>query len=170
MIWSVTFSPKYFIGMLRVIYNAYLNGMQCLGYQLLNGINDITPPPPPPPPPPIRMMASGTYLPNPPPHSNDGIWNLFTQSLRSFTGTVKNIYYTTIQPLRWRHNELDGISDHHPHDCLLNLLFMRRSKKTSKLRVTGLCAGNSPWNGEFPAQKASDAKNVPIWWRHHVYT
>ena len=22
--------------------------------------------------------------------------------------------------------------------------------------------------GEFPAQMASDAENVPIWWRHHV--
>ena len=41
------------------------------------------------------------------------------------------------------------------------------SKKTSKLRVTGLCAGNSPGTGEFPAQMASDAENVSIWWRHH---
>ena len=43
----------------------------------------------------------------------------------------------------------------------------RRSKKTSKLRVTGLCAGNSPVNGEFPAQRASNAENVSIWWRRH---
>ena len=43
-----------------------------------------------------------------------------------------------------------------------------RSKKTSKLRVTGLCAGNSPGTGEFPAQMASYAENVSIWWRHHV--
>ena len=69
--------------------------------------------------------------------------------------------------LRWRHNDLDGVSDHQPHDCLLNLLFRRRSKKTSKLRVTGLCARNSPWTGEFPAQKTSNAENNPIWWRHH---
>ena len=48
-------------------------------------------------------------------------------------------------------------------------LFRRRSKKTSKLRVTGLCAGNSPLTGEFPAQRASNAKNVSIWWRHHVH-
>ena len=40
-------------------------------------------------------------------------------------------------------------------------------KKTSKLRVTGLCAGNSPGTGEFPAQMASNAENVSIWWRHH---
>ena len=47
-------------------------------------------------------------------------------------------------PLRWRHNEWDGVSNHQPHDCSLNRLSGRRSKKTSKPRVTGLCAGNSP--------------------------
>ena len=41
------------------------------------------------------------------------------------------------------------------------------SKKTSKLRVTGLCVGNSPVTGEFPAQRASNAENVSISWRHH---
>ena len=43
----------------------------------------------------------------------------------------------------------------------------RRSKKTSKLRVTGLCEGNSPVTGEFPAQRASNAENAPIRWRRH---
>ena len=61
----------------------------------------------------------------------------------------------------------DGVSNHQPHNCLLNRLFRRISKKTSKLRVTGLCAGNSPVTGEFPAQRASNAENVSIWWRHH---
>ena len=73
-------------------------------------------------------------------------------------------------PLRCRHNERDGVSNHRPHDCLLNRLFRCRSKKTSKLRVTGLCEGNSSATGEFPAQRASDAENVSIWWRHHVCT
>ena len=45
----------------------------------------------------------------------------------------------------------------------------RISKKTSKLRVTGLCVGNSPVTDEFPAQRASNAENVSIWWRHHAY-
>ena len=45
--------------------------------------------------------------------------------------------------LQWRHNGHDSISNHQPHDCLLNGLFRRRSKKTWKLRVTGLCAENS---------------------------
>ena len=48
---------------------------------------------------------------------------------------------TTLAPLQWHHNGHDSISNHQPHDCLLNHLFRRRSKKTSKLRVTGLCAG-----------------------------
>ena len=46
--------------------------------------------------------------------------------------------------LWWRHNDHDSVSNHQPHGCLLNRLFRRRSKKTSKLRVTGLCAGKSP--------------------------
>ena len=69
--------------------------------------------------------------------------------------------------LRWCHNRRDSVSNHQPHDCLLNCLFTRISKKTSKLRVTGLCVGNSPGTGEFPAQMASNAENVSIWWRHH---
>ena len=72
--------------------------------------------------------------------------------------------------LLWRHNGRNSVSNHQPHDCLLNRLFRRKSKQTSKLRVTGLCAGNSPGTGEFPAQMASNAENVSIWWRHRVNT
>ena len=43
-------------------------------------------------------------------------------------------------------------------------------KETPKLRVTGLCEGNSLVTGEFPAQRASNAENVSIWWRHHDTT
>ena len=71
-------------------------------------------------------------------------------------------------PLRWRHNGRDSVSNHQPHHYLLNRLFWRRSKKTSKLRVTGLCVGYSPGTGEFPEQMASNAENVSIWWRHHA--
>ena len=69
--------------------------------------------------------------------------------------------------LLWRHNGRGSISNRQPHDCLLNRLFRRRSKKTSKLCVTGLCVGNSPGTVEFPAQMASNAENVANWWRHH---
>ena len=69
-----------------------------------------------------------------------------------------------INTLRWRHNGRDGVVNHQHHHCLLNRLFI---KENIKLRVTGLCVGNSPMTGEFPAQKASNAENVSIWWRHH---
>ena len=64
-------------------------------------------------------------------------------------------------PLLWRHNGCYSVSNHQPHDCFLNRLFSRISKKTSKLRDTG--------TGEFPAQRASNAENVSIWWRHHEF-
>ena len=73
-----------------------------------------------------------------------------------------------LTPLQWHHNGLDSVSNHQPNNCLLSRLFGRRSKKTSKVRVTGLCAGNSPGTGEFPAQRDSNTENVSIWWRHHV--
>ena len=80
------------------------------------------------------------------------------------------IYHVHNSGLQWRHNECDGISNHQPHDCLLKRLFMWRSNKTSKLHITGLCEGNSPVTGEFPAQRASNIENVSIWWRHHGIT
>ena len=82
--------------------------------------------------------------------------------------------------LHLRHNDHDALSNHQPHSCLLNYLFRRRSKKTSKLRVTGLCVGNSPWPVNSPHKwpvtrkifspvtRASYAENVSIWWCHHV--
>ena len=73
-----------------------------------------------------------------------------------------------IIPLQLRHNEPNGVSNHLRLDCLLNQLFRRKSKKTSKLRVTGLCEGNSPVTGEFPAQRTNNAENVSFWWRHHI--
>ena len=62
----------------------------------------------------------------------------------------------------WRHNEPDGVSNHQSHDCLLNCLFRRRSKKTSKLRVTGLCEGNLPMTGEFPHKGPVTRKMFPF--------
>ena len=67
-----------------------------------------------------------------------------------------NVYNDDDDSLHWRYNGHDDVSNHKPHHCLLNRLFGRRSKKTSKLRVTGLRVGN------FPAQMASNAENVSV--------
>ena len=71
-----------------------------------------------------------------------------------------------LSPLQRRHNERDGVSNHQRPDCL----FRRGSKKTSNLRVAGICEWNSPVTREFPAQRASDAENVSIRWRDHDIT
>ena len=87
-----------------------------------------------------------------------------SQPRRHYAGIATTLPMST---LRWRHNGCDSVSNHQPRECLLRRLIRRTSKKTSKLRVTGLCAGNSPETGEFPAQMASNAESVSIWWRHH---
>ena len=64
--------------------------------------------------------------------------------------------------LQWRHNERDGVSNHQPHDCLLNRLF--KSQMTENIKAPRHCEGNSP----VTAQNASNAENVSMWWRHHA--
>ena len=68
----------------------------------------------------------------------------------------------TSSTLRWHHNDHDVVSNHQPHGCLLNRLFKRRSKKTSKLRVTGLCAGNSPGPVNSPHKGPVTRKMFPF--------
>ena len=64
-------------------------------------------------------------------------------------------------------HECDGFSSYQRLDCLPSRLFRLRLKKTSKLRVTGLCEGNPPVTGRFPLQRASNVENTSVWWRHY---
>ena len=80
---------------------------------------------------------------------------------------IVKLFYS-YHTLQWHHNKHDGVSNHQPHDCLLN-----RTKKTSKLRVTGLCGVDSKVTGEFPAQMARNTENVSFFsvqnWHVHKY-
>ena len=69
------------------------------------------------------------------------------------------LYLNTLQ---WLHNGRDSVSNQQPHNCLLNRLFICRSKKTSKLRVAGLCAGNSPGTGDSPHKGPVTRKMFPF--------
>ena len=97
-------------------------------------------------------------------HNNINIWC----KAHEINGQLWRGVFILSKSLQWRNNGRDNVSNHQPHDCFLNRLFRHRSKKTSKIRVTGLCGGNSPVTGEFPTQMCSNAENVSIWWRHHV--
>ena len=67
-----------------------------------------------------------------------------------------------VETLHWRHNDHDGVSNHQPHGCLLIRLFRRRSKKASKLRVTGLGVGNSPGPANSPHKGPVTRKMFPF--------
>ena len=77
---------------------------------------------------------------------------------KAIWGLLSIILFCIVTPLWWRHNENDRVSNHRRFDCLLNCLFKRGSKKTSKLSVTGFCKGNPLVTGEFPSQRAIDAE------------
>ena len=94
-----------------------------------------------------------------------------------FSCTKPNKQLNTLQ---WHHNGSDSVSNHQPRECLLNCLVRCRSKKTSKLRVTGLCAGihrrpvNSPHKGPvtqkmFPFVDAI-MRQYTVMWNHALDT
>ena len=64
--------------------------------------------------------------------------------------------------LQWRHNEHYGVSNHR-----ISTVYSTVCSGADQINITGLCEGNSPVTGEFPAQMASNRENVSIWWRHH---
>ena len=71
-------------------------------------------------------------------------------------------------PLQWRHNGQDGVSNHQPHDCLLNRLLsadLRKHESSPPLAFVQVIH-RGPVN--YPHKRASNAENVSIWWRHHI--
>ena len=51
--------------------------------------------------------------------------------MRNFTGDTRPVFRIEV-PLQWRHNECDGVSNHQPHDCLVNRLFKVQIKESIK--------------------------------------
>ena len=73
----------------------------------------------------------------------------------------------TNHTIQWRHNDHDGVSKS-PASRLFTQLFIQTQIKENikATRHWPLC-GEFTGTGEFPAQRASYAENVSIWWRHH---
>ena len=65
-------------------------------------------------------------------------------------------HYIELELEQLLQNEPDGVSNHKPHHCLPNRLFRRRSKKTSKLCLTGLF-----W-GEFTGHSVNSPHKGPV--------
>ena len=124
----------------------------CLTFEYSNGINVN----------PLHRIVSNAIV---------SVHTWFCQMTSLMASHLRLVPSVVSLALQWRHNGCDGVSNHQPYDGLLNRSYRRRSKKTSKLCVAGLCTGNSPVTspvtGEFPTQMASNAENVSSWWRHH---
>ena len=72
--------------------------------------------------------------------------------------------------LQWHHKEHHSVSNHQL-PMFYSVVYSGadlKKKNPPKLRVTGLCAGNSPMISEFLARRASNAESISIWWRHHI--
>ena len=112
----------------------------------------------------VNDMAADVLATKEPGKQQPWYW-LWTQASRQVLLAVRTISTTYailmkhnmkckfIFTLQWRHNERNGVSNHRCLNCLLNRFFRCRSKKTSKIRLAGLCGGNSPVTGEFPRTK-----------------
>ena len=73
---------------------------------------------------------------------------------------------TGANALQWRYNERDGVSSHRCLDFLLNRLLRRRSKKISKLCVTGFCEGFYRWPVSSPHKGSVMRKTFPTYPAH----
>ena len=71
--------------------------------------------------------------------------------------------------LKWGHNERDCVSNHQPHDCLLNCLFKARIKENIKAPRHWPLWGKFTGDRWIPPLRTSHAENVSIWWRHHDF-
>ena len=89
---------------------------------------------------------------------NLDICKIMSEVLRK---SIANCQFTH-KTWQWPHCKCGGVSNHQPHDCLVNHLFGRLSKKTLKLRVTDLFARNSPVTGEFPHKGPVTRKMFPF--------
>ena len=85
------------------------------------------------------------------------IWNMgYPSETHLKSKSRENLF----APLRWLHNERDGVSNHQPHDCLLNRLFKEPIKENIKAPRHWPLWGNSPATGG--PQRASNAEKRPL--------
>ena len=90
-------------------------------------------------------------------YNEDIVMLTFVIRWRHSVVTVKATLATDFT-LQWRHNERNCDPNHRRLDCLLNRMFWRKPKKTSMLRVTGICVGNSPEN-------SFSKTTIHVWYR-----
>ena len=114
----------------------------------------------------FRKHFSSNHLPDGHPVESFNDWNyviVFIKRRQNSSGNVLTMLW-----LGYHYNDVIMSAIASQITSLTIVYTRRRSKKISKLRVTGLLEGNSPVTGEIPPQGAISAEKVSICWRHHV--
>ena len=76
-----------------------------------------------------------------------------SDQIHHYSDVIMGAIASQITSLTIVYSTVDSEADQRKHQSSASLAFVQ--------------AGNSPGTGEFPAQMASNAENVSIWWRHH---
>ena len=87
-------------------------------------------------------------------------WVLWSKSDVNWYQTLQKRAF--VWSSQWHHNERDGVSNHRRLKGLLNRLFRPRSKKISKLRVTGFVKGIHRWPANSPHKGPVTRKMFPF--------
>ena len=75
--------------------------------------------------------------------------------------------YVTDAPQQLHHNERCGVWNHWRLYCLLPFV-QAQIKENIKATRHWLLRGDSNYDRCIPSQRASNAENFSIWWRHHA--
>ena len=98
-------------------------------------------------------------------HHEVRVWNSWILLLMQIKLFIKP-WFT----LPWRHNDHDSVSKSPASRLFTQPFIQTQIKENIKApRHWPLC-GEVTGTGEFPAQRATYAENVSIWWRHHELT
>ena len=81
---------------------------------------------------------------------------------------IKWHLYNTASQVLWKMHYSDVIMGAIASQITsLTIVYSTVYSSVDQTKHKSLRAGNSPVTDEFPAQMASNAENVSIWWRHH---
>ena len=88
-------------------------------------------------------------------------WRQFCLSLKVLMQATRLMYIS----LRWRHNENDGVPNHQRLDIYSTVCSNADQRKHQNSASLAFVREIHRWP---KGQRASNAENVSIWWRHHV--
>ena len=100
----------------------------------------------------LRAYMSGIYI-----HSFSDVYQCFTYGWIPYLSVCHRLL-----PLEWRHNERDGISNHQPHDCLLNRLFGSDQRKYQSSASLACVRGIHRWPVNCPHKGPVTRKMFPF--------